>query len=62
VVTGKLSSLAASKAARSGNAGSPVTSKASWNFSRSDPVLLSRMNRAMAGSAVQSHGPAKMLP
>ena len=62
VVTGRPSSRAASNAAFSGNAGSPVTSKASWKPSMSlavDPAARTTRN---AGSAVHSHGPAWMLP
>jgi hypothetical protein len=63
VVTGMPSSRAASKAAFSGNAGSPVTSKAIWTPIRSSPASRSRVSsERTAGSAVHSHGPAWMLP
>ena len=63
VVTGSPSSRATSKAAFSGKAGSPVTSKAICT-----PIMSSRSSRSRsrndrtAGSAVHSQGPAWMLP
>ena len=44
VVTGAPSSRATSNAARSGNAGSPVTSKAIWNPSMSSPGVIRRLH------------------
>src|ERR671932_385630 len=49
VVTGAPSSRATSKAARSGNAGSPVTSKAIWNPSISSPAVKRRLTKSRNG-------------
>ena len=63
VVTGTPSSRATSNAGFSGNAGSPVTSKASWKPSRSSPLPMSRRGEvAELGVAVHSAGAAWMLP
>ena len=63
VVTGAPSSRATSKAARSGNAGSPVTSKAIWNPSMSLPGVMRRYTKSRnSGDVDHSHGPAWMLP
>ncbi len=63
VVTGTPSSRATSKAARSGNAGSPVTSNAIWKPSMSSPGVKRRLtNSRNSGAADHSHGPAWMLP
>ena len=63
VVTGMPRSRATSKAAFSGNAGSPVTSKAICTPIMSSPASRSRSSsERTAGSALHSHGPAWMLP
>ncbi len=63
VVTASPRSRATSNAAFSGNAGSPVTSKASWKPSMSPAPVRRRSKKSRtAGSAVHSHGPAWMLP
>ena len=63
VVTGTPSSRATSKAARSGNAGSPVTSKAIWKPSMSPrPSKRRRKKLRNSGEADHSQGPCWMLP
>ena len=63
VVTGTPSSRATSKAAFSGNAGSPVTSNAIWKPSMSLPLPKRRLtNSRNSGAADHSHGPCWMLP
>ena len=63
VVTGTPRSRATSNAAFSGNAGSPVTSKAIWNPSMSLPAPKWRLTKSRnSGAADHSHGPCWMLP
>ena len=63
VVTGAPSSRATSNAARSGNSGSPVTSKAIWKPSMSSPGVIRRATKSRnSGFVDHSHGPAWMLP
>ena len=63
VVTGTPSSRATSKAACSGNAGSPVTSNAIWKPSMSlRPPKRRSMKRLKSGDVDHSHGPCCRLP
>ena len=57
VVTPTPSSRATSKAAFSGNDGSPVTSKASWKPSISERDIRRSTKLRNSGAAVHSHGP-----
>ena len=62
VVTVAPRSRATSNAARSGNSGSPVTSKAIWKPSMSLPVNRRSTNVRNSGRVAHSQGPAWMLP
>lgn len=63
VVTGAPSSRATSKAAFSGKAGSPVTSKAIWKPSMSPRPCMRRETKSRnSGLVAHSHGPCWMLP
>ena len=64
VVTGTPRSRATSNAAFSGNAGSPVTSKAIWKPSMSSAAAeaAGSTNSRNSGAADHSHGPCWMLP
>ena len=62
VVTGTPSSRATSKAAFSGNSGSPVTSKAIWKPSMSSGAEAALDEERKSVDVDHSHGPCWMLP
>lgn len=62
VVTAAPNSRATSKAARSGKAGSPVTSNAIWKPASLPPSMRRRWKSRNSGEVAHCQGPCWMLP